>query len=361
MPSQDGHSGSRRGGGNSNSGNNHTQIGGHEHHIISKQHSHKDSSRSNNGTTSYPHNSQNNKPGKLKKHVEINPDGDYSSGKYIRSEHHSPNVGSPNHQGSQNSSQKHNKHIRQDYTWNGDRNNISFSGNGSGIVYDAGKSRHPQSRILSAEKGRVIKHSNKRAFGAVCRGNGRDSSYTAEQLAQPEGKPFSSALNSIARSDASLLEEREHIKKFLLTNYTSIREDTPNLAYLVEMCLNSPSRDLHQVIRTHAFLDLMQYGDMENISSELLHFYVGISQCRGGHGYMGDDVVMCDCDGRVPLCFTLAFTSLLRDYLEMKKHLDSVCKTLDSFKSGSAPLKVAQTLVEPFVETDDDEMDYCIS
>ena len=348
MPAQDDRSGGRRGGGKPNSGNNHTHNGGHEH---GKPHFHRDSP--NNGSHSYQHGGHNSKPGKKNKHGETVYDGDYSR-------EHYPNGGSPKYQGSPNNGPKYNKNTRQDFTWNADRNNISFSGNGIG--YETGKSRQPQGRVLSAEKGRVSKHGNKRAFGAVCRGDGRDSSYTAEQLAQPEGKPFSNVLHSITKNDASLLEEREHVKKYLLANYTSIREDTPNLAYLVEMCLNSPSRDLHQVIRTHAFLDLMQYGDMDNVASELFHFYIGISQCRGGHGYMGDDVVMCDCDGRVPLCFTLAFTSLLRDYLEMKKRLDSACNTLISFKSGLAPSQVDQPLVlaESFVQSDDDEMDCCI-
>lgn len=126
--------------------------------------------------------------------------------------------------------------------------------------------------------------------------------------------PFTVAFGPAGKATSASIKDR-----FAAAN-PGVSGEGLYMDFIYRSWAQSPDRPLSQVHRSHGLKAMLQCGDVDQISAEVFHFLCGIHQCKYGDGFMRDDMVLCDCDGRVPRCFATAYIELARkvQYLEQK-------------------------------------------
>ena len=122
-------------------------------------------------------------------------------------------------------------------------------------------------------------------------------------------RPFSSAMPfTVAFGPAGKAASASMKEKFAAAN-PGVSGEGLYMDFIYRSWAQSQDRPLSEVHRSHGLKAMLQCGDVDQISAEVFHFLCGIHQCKYGDGFMRDDMVLCDCDGKVPRCFATAYGS----------------------------------------------------
>lgn len=175
--------------------------------------------------------------------------------------------------------------------------------------------------------------------GPSHRGDGKDAQFGKHRRPLRKRKPFSTSLPftvDYALVGKELSAEMEAM--FAKTN-PDVSGEGLYMDFLYRSWLQTPERPLSRVHRSHGLKAMLQCGDVDEISAEVFHFLCGIHQCKYGDGFMRDDMVLCDCDGKVPRCFATAYIELARkvEHLEQKLESLKVTKTSSTRSSITHP------------------------
>lgn len=173
--------------------------------------------------------------------------------------------------------------------------------------------------------------------GPSYRGDGKDTQFGKNRRPFLERRPFSTSMPFTIDHDLVGEELSAEMKTIFAKTNPEVSGEGLYMDFIYRSWLQTPERPLSKVHRSHGLREMLQCGDVDQISAEVFHFLCGIHQCKYGDGYMRDDMVLCDCDGKVPRCFATAYIELARKVQHLEQKLERLKVRASSRTRSSKP------------------------